>query len=201
MSPSGGLRLGVLGSGKGSNLHAIFRAIDHGRVVATVGVILSDVPDAGILQIGRSRRVRAEYVCPGASKARLDSEGEQAMVTALEQEDVELVVLAGFMRIVGPRLLAAFPRRIINVHPSLLPKYPGLRAWEQALTAQERMAGCTVHYVDEGVDTGEIIAQSEVGVMPNDSAQTLHYRIQEAEHVLYPEVIGSLARQGISKVG
>ncbi len=195
MSSGDKLRLGVLGSGKGSNLDAIFRAIHDRAIPAEVKVVLSDVRDAGILNIGRSHRVHSKFVYPGESRARLDPASERNYVNALQHEHVDVVVLAGFMRIVGPGLLAAYPRRIINIHPSLLPKYPGLRAWEQALTAGETVSGCTVHYVDEGVDTGEIIAQAEVDVMPDDTAETLHERIQEAEHILYPEVVDFLANE------
>ena len=195
MSAGGKLRLGVLGSGKGSNLDAIFRGIHEFHLPAEVKVVASDVRDAGILTIGRSHRAHSKYVYPGESRAKLDPDSERNIVNLLQQEQVELVVLAGFMRIVGPQLLAAFPRRIINIHPSLLPKHRGLRAWEQALTAGDSVAGCTVHYVDEGVDTGDIIAQAEVDVLPGDTAESLHARIQEAEHVLYPEVIGFFARE------
>ena len=195
MSAGEKLRLGVLGSGKGSNLDAIFRAIHELHLPAEVKVVASDVRDAGILAIGRSHRAHCKYVYPGESRAKLDPDSERNIVNLLQQEHVELVVLAGFMRIVGPQLLAAFPRRIINIHPSLLPKHRGLRAWEQALTAGDSVAGCTVHYVDEGVDTGDIIAQAEVDVLPGDTAESLHARIQEAEHVLYPEVIGFFARE------
>jgi phosphoribosylglycinamide formyltransferase-1 len=189
------LRLGVLGSGRGSNLDAIFRAIHERHLPAEVKVVASDVRDAGILAIGRAHRAHSKYVYPGESRAKLDPDSERNIVNLLQQEHVELVVLAGFMRIVGPQLLAAFPRRIVNIHPSLLPKHRGLRAWDQALAAGDRVAGCTVHYVDEGVDTGEIIAQAEVDVLPGDTPDSLHARIQEAEHVLYPEVIEFFARE------
>jgi phosphoribosylglycinamide formyltransferase-1 len=189
------LRLGVLGSGRGSNLDAIFRAIHERHLPAEVKVVASDVRDAGILAIGRAHHAHSKYVYPGESRAKLDPDSERNMVNLLQQERVELVVLAGFMRIVGPQLLAAFPRRIVNIHPSLLPKHRGLRAWELALTAGDSVAGCTVHYVDEGVDTGEIVAQAEVDILPGDTPESLHARIQEAEHVLYPEVIGFFARE------
>ena len=195
MSAGEKLRLGVLGSGKGSNLDAIFRAIHELHLPAEVKVVASDVRDAGILAIGRSHRAHSKYVFPGESRAKLDPDSERNIVNLLQQEHVELLVLAGFMRIVGPQLLAAFPRRIINIHPSLLPKHRGLRAWEQALTAGDSVAGCTVHYVDEGVDTGGIIAQAEVDVLPGDTPESIHARIQEAEHVLYPEVIRFFARE------
>lgn len=189
MSAGDKLRLGVLGSGRGSNLEAIFQAIREQGIHAEVAVVLSDVRDAGIIQIARAHHVPTKYIYPGESKARLDFSSERLLLNALHQEHVDLVVLAGFMRIVGTLLIADYPNRIINIHPSLLPKYPGLRAWEQALEAGETVAGCTVHYVDEGVDTGPIIAQAEVDVMPDDTAETLHARIQDAEHILYPEVI------------
>jgi phosphoribosylglycinamide formyltransferase-1 len=187
------LRLGVLGSGKGSNLGAILRAIDAG-VPAELKIVISDIADAGILDIGRAHGVRSEFVHAGESRARLVPASEAAIVDLLRGEGVELVLLAGFMRIVGPVLLGAFPRRIINVHPSLLPKHPGLRAWEKALSAGDMVTGCTVHYVDNGVDTGEIIAQAQVEVLPGDTAESLHARIQKAEHVLYPQVVASFAR-------
>ena len=195
MSAGDKLRIGVLGSGKGSNLDAIFRAIHDRPIFAEVKVVLSDVRNAGILDIGRSHREHTKYVYPGESRARLDEASERNLVNALQHDHVDLVVLAGFMRIVGPVLLDAYPHRIINIHPSLLPKYPGLHAWEQALQAGETVSGCTVHYVDDGIDTGEIIAQAEVDVLPDDTAETLHARIQEAEHVLYPDVIDFFARE------
>jgi len=195
MSTGDKLRLGVLGSGRGSNLDAIFRAIHDRHLPAEVKVVVSDVRDAGILHVGRSHRAHTKFVYPGESPSRLAPESERNIVNLLQQEHVELVLLAGFMRIVGPVMLAAFPRRIVNIHPSLLPKHRGLRAWEQALAAGDAVAGCTVHYVDEGVDTGEIIAQAEVDVEPGDTPESLHARIQEAEHVLYPEVVDFFARE------
>jgi len=123
------------------------------------------------------------------------AEVEQQLVRLLQEAGVELVVLAGFMRVLKPIMLDAFPRRIINLHPSLLPKFPGREAWAQALAAGEKMTGCTVHFVDAGVDSGEIIAQREVPILPNDSPANLHERIQHAERELFPSVIGSLAAQ------
>jgi len=195
MSKGDKLRLGVIGSGKGSNLEGIFRAIHDRPIAAEVAVVLSDVRDAGIIGIARAHRAHAKYVYPGESKATLDPQSERNFINALQAERVELVVLAGFMRIVGSQLLSAFPRRVINIHPSLLPKHRGLRAWEQALQAGDTVAGCTVHYVDEGIDTGDIIAQAEVDILPGDTADILHARIQEGEHMLYPEVIDFFARE------
>lgn len=194
MSSGDKLRIGVLGSGKGSNLDAICRAIHDRMLPAEVRMVISDVRDAPILHIGRAHRAHTKYVYPGESRARLDPASEHNILNAFHHEHVELVLLAGFMRIVGTELLRAYPHRIVNIHPSLLPKHRGLRAWEQALAAGDTVAGCTVHYVDEGIDTGEIIAQAEVDVMPDDTAETLHARIQEAEHVLYPEVVEWFAR-------
>ena len=188
------LRLGVLGSGRGSNLEAIARAIDEGRLPATLAAVLSDQPGARILELGRRYSARTEMVVPTTPRGRLDAETEGKFVDVLREENVDLVVLAGFMRIVGPVFLAAYPRRIINIHPSLLPKHRGANAAAQALAAGDETTGCTVHYVDEGVDTGEIIAQREVPVLPGDTAEALQARIQAAEHELLPSVIATFAR-------
>ena len=189
------LRLGVLGSGHGSNFAAICRAIDAGALPAQVAAVLSDQPDARILELGRTRGARTACLVPVAARGRLDAATEEKIVAILREEKVELVVLAGFMRIVGPALLAAYPRRIINVHPSLLPKHRGSQAAAQALAARDQVTGCTVHYVDEGVATGEILAQREVVVRPDDTAETLQARIQVAEHELLPAIIAKFARR------
>ena len=183
------LILGVLGSGKGSNYRAIQEAIDRGDLNAEVRVVISDIESAGILDFARARGIRAEFITPGKYRTKLEPEAESKLVKILESEGVELVVLAGYMRLVKQPLLEAFPHRIINIHPALLPKFPGLESWKQALAAGESKTGCTVHYVDAGMDTGEIIAQSEVPVLPNDTAESLHARIQVAEHQLYPDVL------------
>ena len=189
------LPLGILGSGKGSNFRAIADAIDAGALNAEVRVVVSDVAEAGILAIARERGLRAEYLPPGRFKTRLEPEAEDGLVALLKDAGVEWVVLAGYMRMVKAPLLNAFPRRILNIHPSLLPKFPGLEAWKQALAAGVSETGCTVHYVDPGMDSGEIIAQSAVPVLPGDSPETLHARIQNAEHALYPSVLRMLAGQ------
>ena len=183
------LRLGVLGSGKGSNFRAIMEQITSGRLQAEVRIVISDVEDAGILSLARDFQIPALYLHPGRFRTKLEPEVEQDLVRLLREADVEVVVLAGFMRMVKEPLLTAFPNRIINIHPSLLPKYPGLAAWKQALEAGEKVAGCTVHLVDRGMDTGKILAQSSVPILPNDTPERLHARIQEAEHVLLPKVI------------
>ena len=186
------LRLGVLGSGKGSNFRAIADAIARDELDAEVRVVISDVASAGILELARLRGLRAEFVEPGRFKTKLEPEAERRVVELLQNAGVEWVVLAGYMRMIKPPLLEAFPRRIINIHPSLLPAFPGLEAWRQALAAGVPETGCTVHYVDAGMDTGEVIAQSRVPVLPGDTAETLHARIQVAEHALYPSVLAAL---------
>jgi phosphoribosylglycinamide formyltransferase-1 len=189
----GELRLGVLGSGKGSNFRAIQERIEAGRLSAAVQIVISDVPDAGILDLARSRGLRAEYVPPGKFRTKLEPDAEIKIVELLREENVQLIVLAGFMRMVKEALLRAFPKRIINIHPSLLPKYPGIESWKQALIAGEKETGCSVHYVDAGMDTGEIIEQRSVPILEGDTPETLHARIQVVEHELYPDVIASIA--------
>lgn len=186
------LKLGVLGSGKGSNFRAIADAIARGELAAEVRIVISDLETAGILQFARERGIRAEFVEPGRFKTKLEPEAEARLVTLLREAGVDWVVLAGYMRMVKAPLLDAYPRRIVNIHPSLLPAFPGLEAWKQALAAGVKETGCTVHYVDAGMDTGEIIAQRAVPVLPGDTAETLHARIQVAEHALYPEVLARL---------
>jgi len=189
------LRLGILGSGKGSNCRAILEKIRAGTLSAQASVIISDVLDAPILDIAREFSVPNAYLPPGQFRTRLEPAAEAELVRMLSEAGVELVVLAGLMRVLKAPILEAFPRRIINIHPSLLPKFPGLEAWKQALDAGEKVTGCTVHYVDEKIDHGDIIAQREVPILPNDSAESLHARIQVAEHELYPFVIHKLCRE------
>jgi phosphoribosylglycinamide formyltransferase-1 len=189
------LRLGVLGSGKGSNFRAIMEQIVDGRLDAEVRIVISDVENAGILSFARDFQVPALYVRPGRFRTRLEPEVEEDIVRLLLEADVELVVLAGFMRIVKQPLLSAFPRKIINVHPSLLPKFPGVEAWKQALEAGEKVTGCTVHYVDAAIDAGEILGTEIVPILPGDTPASLHARIQESEHLLLPAVIAGIAKR------
>lgn len=186
------MKLGVLGSGKGSNFRSIVDAIAEGRLRAEVCLVMADVPDAGILALARERGIAAEAIPGGRYRTRLETATEQAVADRLRRAGAEWVVLAGFMRLLKGPLLTAFPGRIINIHPSLLPLYPGLESWKQALAAGAAEAGCTVHYVDAGMDTGTIIAQRVVPVIAGDTPETLHARIQAAEHALYPEVLARL---------
>lgn len=187
------IRLGVLGSGKGSNFRAVWEAIRSGRLEAEVALVISDVPGSGILHFAAEAGVPTATVADPKFRTKLSPEIESRQVTLLQEAGVDLVVLAGYMRMIKAPMLEAFPRRIINIHPSLLPKFPGIAAWRQALAAGEKVTGCTVHYVDAGMDTGEIIARAEVPVLDGDTETTLHARIQEAEHRLYPEVIARFA--------
>jgi phosphoribosylglycinamide formyltransferase-1 len=187
------LKLGVLGSGKGSNFKAIMERIIDGKLPAEVRLVISDVPDAGILSYARDFQLPALFVNPGKYRTRLETEVEQDIVRLLQEAGVELVVLAGFMRVLKEPLLQAFPRSIINIHPSLLPKYKGLEAWKQALEAGDKVTGCTVHYVEKEIDAGHIVAQREVEIRTDDTPESLHARIQEAEHELLPEVVRQIA--------
>ena len=189
------LGLGILGSGKGSNCRAILESIRAGTLPARAQIVISDVFGAPILDLAKDFSVPNAYLPPGQFRTRLEPNAEAELVRMLREANVDLVVLAGFMRVLKSTILQAFPRRIINIHPSLLPKFPGLEAWKQALAAGETVTGCTVHYVDEKIDHGDIIAQREVPVLPNDSAESLHARIQIAEHKLYPAVIEKLCAE------
>ncbi|MFZ3376131.1 MAG: phosphoribosylglycinamide formyltransferase [Chthoniobacterales bacterium] len=188
------LALGILGSGKGTNCRAILERIHSGLLSAEARVVISDVLDAPILDIAREFSIPNAYLPPGRFRTRLEPEAEIELVRMLRDAGVELVILAGFMRVLKSPMLEAFPRRILNIHPALLPKFPGLEAWNQALAADEKVTGCTVHYVDEEIDHGDIIAQREVPILPNDTPETLHARIQIAEHELYPAAIAEFCR-------
>jgi phosphoribosylglycinamide formyltransferase-1 len=191
-------RIGVLGSGKGSNFVAIADACRAGTVPAEVVLVLSDMAEAGILERALERDIPARFVPPGKFRTRLDEEAERAYVEALRGAAVDLVALAGFMRVLKAGFLDAFAGRIINIHPSLLPSFPGLEAWKQALAHGVRVTGCTVHFVDAGVDAGPIIGQQTVPVLDDDTPETLHQRIQVAEHDLYPQCVAALARGEIA---
>jgi len=194
-------QLGVIGSGKGSNFVAIADACASGQIPAEIALVLSDVPDAGILARARDRGIHADHIPPGKFRTKLDEEAERAYIAALQKAGVQLVVLAGFMRILTGEFLRAFPMRVVNIHPALLPSFPGLESWKQALDYGVKVTGCTVHFVDQGVDTGPIIGQQTVPVLDNDTPESLHERIHRAEHDLYPAAIAALARGEISFQG
>jgi phosphoribosylglycinamide formyltransferase 1 len=189
------LPIGILGSGKGSNCRAILERIRSGELAAEARVVVSDVLDAPILDMAREFGITNAYLPPGRFRTRLEPAIEDELVKMLRDSGVELVVLAGFMRVLHEPMLKAFQRRIINIHPSLLPKFPGLEAWKQALVAGETVTGCTVHYVDEQIDHGQILAQKEIRILPNDTAESLHARIQVLEHELYPAVIAEFCKR------
>jgi len=186
------LRLGVLASGRGSNFASILDAIDAGRCPAEVVLLISDRPDAQALARARAHAIPTAVVEPAEFPDREAFDLE--VVERLRAAGVQLVVLAGYMRIVTPAFLAAFPGRVVNIHPALLPAFPGLHAQRQALEHGVKVSGCTVHFVDEGVDTGPIILQRAVEVREDDTEETLSARILEQEHQLYPEAIRLIAR-------
>ena len=194
-------RLGVLGSGKGSNLVAIADACAAGSVPAQVAVVLSDVESSGILAHARERNLQARFIAPGKFRTKLDEEAEADFIRAMQEAQVDLVVLAGFMRILKGEFLREFAGRVVNIHPSLLPSFPGLEAWKQALDYGVKVTGCTVHLVDQGVDTGPILAQQTVPVLDGDTAESLHARIQLAERELFPATIARLARGELTVQG
>lgn len=182
-------RLGILGSGSGTNCQAILDAIDSGSLKAQVVVVLSDNPAARILDRARARNIPAKIIDCRGFKSKFPDEAQQETAEILIDYEVDLVCLAGFMRLVRKPLLTAFPRRIVNIHPSLLPSFPGLEAWAQAVRAGAQESGCTVHYVDAGMDTGPVLGQARVPVLPDDTPESLHARIQIQEHILYPAMI------------
>ncbi len=193
------LRLGVLASGRGSNLQAIIDAIEARRLSAKIEVVLSDRAHAEALGRARRHGIKAIFVDPKACDDR--KVFDSAVVNILQVHQVELVCLAGFMRLLTPTFLAEFPARIMNIHPGLLPAFPGLHAQRQALEHGVRVAGCTVHIVDEGVDTGPIVLQAAVPVFGDDTEETLSARILVEEHKLYPQAIQLFAEERLEIKG
>jgi phosphoribosylglycinamide formyltransferase-1 len=187
------LKLAVFGSGSGSNYQAIAEAIADGRLNARIACVISDVKDAYILERARRLGHPAIYIDCAPFKTKLDGEAEQRAIEIIKQHGGNFIALAGFMRIVKPGLLNAFAGRIINIHPSLLPAFPGLDAGRQALESGAEETGCTVHFVDGGIDTGPIICQRKVQVLPSDTVETLMNRIHKQEHIAYPEALQKIA--------
>ncbi|MEM7386198.1 MAG: phosphoribosylglycinamide formyltransferase [Verrucomicrobiota bacterium] len=193
MKPKSGRkpRLAILGSGHGSTLEGLYTAIESGQLEAEIVLVLSDQPEARILSVARSHGTEAVAIT--TTSGSFSPAAHQECVDRLRAAGTDLLILAGFMRLIREPLLTTFPDRILNVHPSLLPKYPGLGAWEQALVAGDTETGCTVHLVDSGLDTGPILGRKTVPVLPEDTPRTLHRRIQAAERELYPEMIQNYA--------
>jgi phosphoribosylglycinamide formyltransferase 1 len=190
-------RLGILLSGRGSNFLAIQRAIADGRIAdAEIAVVLSNKPDAGGLEAARAMGLKALAI-PQEGKGPAAREAHDTrMIAALKDHGVDLVCLAGYMRIITPAFVEAFPNRILNIHPSLLPSFPGLDAQHQAFDYGAKVTGCTVHFVDEAVDHGVIVLQKTVPVLDTDTAETLSARILEQEHIAYPEAIARVLGGG-----
>jgi len=187
------LKLGVLGSGSGSNMQSIVDAIENGALDAEVKLVLADVPDAKILDRAKRHNIPCRYLDCAPWKTKLEGPAEDECIRLLKDAGCDTVVLAGFMRIVKPGLLAAFPMRVLNIHPALLPAFPGVHSWKQALDYGCKVAGVTVHFVDAGTDSGPIIVQKCVPVMEDDTPETLHARIQIQEHIAFPEALRHLA--------
>jgi phosphoribosylglycinamide formyltransferase-1 len=185
------LRIGVLASGGGTNLQAIIDCCRNGTLAAEIVIVIANNPDAGALD--RAARAGVPTRCINHRLFPCREEFDEAVVRTLRDSKVDLVVLAGFMRIITPTFIEAFPERIINIHPALLPSFPGLHVQQQAIDYGARFSGCTVHFVDGGVDTGPIIIQAVVPILPEDSADSLGARILEQEHMIYPRAIQLIA--------
>ena len=193
------LRIGVLASGRGSNLQAIIDASEHGKLDAEVVVVISDVSDAYAFERARKHDIPGFHINPKVFKSK--KEYEHAIVTKLREHDIKLVLLAGYMRLVTNVLIEAFDGNIMNIHPALLPSFKGLHAQQQALEYGVRYSGCSVHFVTVDVDGGPVILQAVVPVFDNDTEETLSARILEKEHMIYPEAVqlfaeGRLKREG-----
>ena len=180
------VNLGVLVSGSGSNLQAIIDNIEAGRVDAKIKIVISNVPGVYALERAKKHGILSQVL---AHKGLKREEYDQKLVEALRASEVELVVLAGFMRIITPVILRAFPLRVINIHPALLPAFPGIHVWQTQIDYGVKFAGCTVHFVNEGTDTGPIIIQAVVPVYDEDTADTLNARILKQEHKIYSQAI------------
>src|SRR5690606_557484 len=169
--------LGILGSGSGSNMQAILDAIDAGTLDARIALVLSDNPGAYILERAAKRGIPTGVIDCRGFRTKFPEEAQAETAARLKDAGVDVVCLAGFLRLVKRPLLDAFPQRILNIHPSLLPAFPGLESWKQALDAGVSETGCTVHFVDDGMDTGPVILQERVPVLPDDTPESLHARI------------------------
>ena len=199
MTENGRLKIGVLASGSGSNLQAIIDASRMGMIPVEVALVLSDKSDAYALQRAEQVGIATAVVCPAEYASREEYDAE--IVRLLQQAGVEAVALAGYMRLVTTVLLDAFPQRVLNIHPALLPSFPGLHGQRQAFEYGVKVAGCTVHFVDAGLDSGPIILQAPVPVLEDDDADTLAARILEQEHIIYPLALKLLAEGRLTVEG
>ncbi|QIF06163.1 phosphoribosylglycinamide formyltransferase [Roseimicrobium sp. ORNL1] len=191
------LRIGVLGSGQGTNFEAIQRAIDDGRLNAEIAVVISDVEGSRLLAKARESGLSRVFVDPGPNPKMLPIEAQEEIYEQLRAHQVQVVVLTGFMRVIKDPLLSGYKDRIVNIHPSLLPKFKGKAAWVQALEEGEVETGCTVHLVNEEVDGGKILAQAKVPIHIGDTADDVFYRIQAEEHLLLPDVLNNWRERGL----
>ncbi len=191
-------KIAVLGSGRGSNFVSLANACNDGSLPAEIVMVISDVKDARILQLAQELRLPSKFIEPGKYRTKLDETAETDYVATLLNSGAEWVALAGFMRILKGDFLRAFEQKVINIHPSLLPAFPGLEAWKQAHEYGVKVSGCTVHLVDHGIDTGSLLAQGVVPMIEGDTPESLHQRIQEEEHKLYPRTLARLFNGEIS---
>ena len=195
------MKIAVLGSGKGSNCQSIIDAIDGGRLSAEIVCVISDVQDAFILERASKNGIHSQFISAEPFRTKLDGDAEQIYIDTMRAKGADIVVLAGFMRVVKQGLLGSFAGRIINIHPSLLPSFPGLEAWKQALDYGVKVTGCTVHIVEAGIDTGPMLVQKSVPVLDDDTPESLHARIQVQEHIAYPEALNLIADGRLKRDG
>ncbi|NLX90494.1 MAG: phosphoribosylglycinamide formyltransferase [Firmicutes bacterium] len=193
------MRLAVLASGYGSNLQAILDAIERKEIDGRVEIVISDVEDAYALERARKHGIEGVYINPREYEKREDFDG--VIAGLLQERQIDLVILAGYMRLLSPPFVKQFEGRIMNIHPSLLPAFPGLNGVKKALSYGVKVSGCTVHFVDEGLDTGPIILQEAVPVFDDDTEESLHERIHQVEHRLYPKAIQLFIEQKLRLEG
>ncbi len=192
-------RIAVLASGRGSNLKAILKAVKRGEIAGEVALMISDRADAPALEIARGDGVNALHIDPKSCSSR--ESYDQVLINALKENEIDLIVLAGFMRLLSPLFVQAFPLQILNIHPSLLPAFPGNDGIEQAFNYGVKVTGCTVHFVDEGLDSGPVVLQEAVPVIQRESVKTLQQRIQAVEHRIYPIAIDLFCRDKLKVEG
>jgi len=192
-------RIAVLASGRGSNLEAILKAVKRGEIAGEVALMISDRADAPALDIASGDGVKALHIDPKGCSSR--ESYDQVLINALKEDEIDLVVLAGFMRLLSPLFVQAFPLQILNIHPSLLPAFPGTDGMEQAFSYGVKITGCTVHFVDEGLDSGPVVLQEAVPIIQRESIKTLQQRIQAVEHRLYPIAIDLFCRDKLKVEG